>query len=117
MIKRTLTLLGLSIAMAIAAHAAPAKPNILFIITDDQGYGDWSINGHPLLKTPNVDRLAAELNALIERHAQGRGGARMTGGGFGGCVIAVVEHGALETVRTALQSSLGERQIFTVGLN
>jgi len=66
---------------------------------------------------PEVDHLAGELNALIARHAEGRGGARMTGGGFGGCVIAVVEHGALETVRKALQSSLGERQIFTVGLN
>ena len=40
--------------------AGSAKPNILFILTDDQGYGDWSITGHPLLKTPNVDRLAAE---------------------------------------------------------
>jgi galactokinase len=63
-----------------------------------------------------VDQLAAELNALIARHADGRGGARMTGGGFGGCVIAVVEHSALEIVRTALQESMGERQIFTVGL-
>jgi hypothetical protein len=31
-------------------------------------------------------------------------------------VIAVVEHSALEIVRTALQESMGERQIFTVGL-
>lgn len=38
----------------------PAKPNILLIITDDQGYGDWGTNGHPLLKTPHVDQLAAE---------------------------------------------------------
>ena len=38
----------------------PSQPNILFILTDDQGYGDWSINGHPLLKTPNVDKLASE---------------------------------------------------------
>jgi arylsulfatase A-like enzyme len=60
MIPRTLTLLGLAIALAIPAQAAPAKPNILFIITDDQGYGDWSVNGHPLLKTPHVDQLAAE---------------------------------------------------------
>lgn len=64
---------------------------------------------------PEVDQLAAELNALIARYADGRGGARMTGGGFGGCVIAVVEHGALETVLTALQESMGERQIVTVG--
>ncbi len=40
--------------------ASAAKPNILFIITDDQGYGDWGYTGHPLLKTPNVDRLAKE---------------------------------------------------------
>ena len=60
MIKRTLTLLALSIGLAIPADAAPAKPNILFIITDDQGYGDWSTNGHPLLKTPHADKLAAE---------------------------------------------------------
>ena len=46
-----------------AADPAPApasKPNILFILTDDQGYGDWGCTGHPLLKTPNVDRLAKE---------------------------------------------------------
>ena len=60
MIQRTLTLFGLGIALAIPTHAAPAKPNILFILTDDQGYGDWSTNGHPLLKTPHVDKLAAE---------------------------------------------------------
>jgi arylsulfatase A-like enzyme len=40
--------------------ASAAKPNILFILTDDQGYGDWGCTGHPLLKTPNVDRLAME---------------------------------------------------------
>jgi len=44
----------------VANAADSAKPNILFILTDDQGYGDWSINGHPLLKTPNVDRLAKQ---------------------------------------------------------
>lgn len=60
MIKRLFLLLGLGIALAIPAPAAPSKPNILFILTDDQGYGDWSTNGHPLLKTPNVDKLAAE---------------------------------------------------------
>ena len=56
-------LLACALAFAMAAGQAgafPAKPNILLIITDDQGYGDWSATGHPLLKTPNVDRLAAE---------------------------------------------------------
>ena len=34
-----------------------AQPNILFILTDDQGYGDMSRHGNPVLKTPNLDRL------------------------------------------------------------
>ena len=51
---------SLTRSAAAADSTAPAKPNILFILTDDQGYGDWSTNGHPLLKTPNVDRLAKE---------------------------------------------------------
>src|SRR5690349_7469467 len=35
-------------------------PNIVFILTDDQGYGDLSCHGNPVLKTPNLDRLHAE---------------------------------------------------------
>jgi arylsulfatase A-like enzyme len=36
------------------------RPNIVFIFTDDQGYGDMSCHGHPVLKTPNIDRLNRE---------------------------------------------------------
>jgi arylsulfatase A-like enzyme len=39
---------------------SPEKPNILLIITDDQGYGDLGINGNPHLKTPVLDKLAGE---------------------------------------------------------
>ena len=35
-------------------------PNILLIISDDQGYGDFGFTGNPLAKTPNIDRLAKE---------------------------------------------------------
>jgi membrane-anchored protein YejM (alkaline phosphatase superfamily) len=35
-------------------------PNVLLIITDDQGYGDLSITGNPHLKTPEIDNLAKE---------------------------------------------------------
>jgi len=34
------------------------KPNVVFILTDDQGYGDLSIHGNPHLKTPNLDSIA-----------------------------------------------------------
>jgi arylsulfatase A-like enzyme len=42
------------------ASSPESKPNILFILTDDQGYGDWSAHGHPLLQTPHVDQLWAQ---------------------------------------------------------
>lgn len=38
----------------------PPKPNILLILTDDQGYGDLGIHGNEWVKTPNLDRLARE---------------------------------------------------------
>lgn len=38
----------------------PSKPNILLILTDDQGYGDLGIHGNELVKTPNLNRLAGE---------------------------------------------------------
>lgn len=40
--------------------AGPTQPNILFILTDDQGYGDLSAHGNPVLRTPNLDKLHAE---------------------------------------------------------
>ncbi len=41
-------------------HGAEAKrPNIILVMADDQGWGDTSYNGHPELKTPNLDALAA----------------------------------------------------------
>lgn len=39
---------------------AADKPNILFIFTDDWGWGDLGCHGHPYVKTPNIDRLAKE---------------------------------------------------------
>ena len=36
------------------------KPNVIFILTDDQGWGDLSCAGHPYMRTPNLDRLAKE---------------------------------------------------------
>ena len=40
-------------------HAAE-RPNIVFVLTDDQGFGDMSCHGNPVLRTPNLDRLHDE---------------------------------------------------------
>ncbi|MCR9201632.1 MAG: sulfatase-like hydrolase/transferase [Planctomycetaceae bacterium] len=41
-------------------QSSAARPNVLVILTDDQGWGDLSLNGNQNLSTPNIDRLAAE---------------------------------------------------------
>jgi arylsulfatase A-like enzyme len=42
-----------------AVQAATVRPNVLLILTDDQGYGDLSSSGNPYLRTPNLDHLRA----------------------------------------------------------
>lgn len=45
-------------------------PNILIILTDDQGYGDISINGNPEVDTPNMDAFARSSVRLHDFHSQ-----------------------------------------------
>ena len=41
-------------------HAGRKRPNILYIIMDEWAYYELSCMGHPIMKTPNIDRMAAE---------------------------------------------------------
>jgi arylsulfatase A-like enzyme len=60
--KLLLAVAAVLAAMANPLHAAAAapKPNILFILTDDMGYGDIGCYGGKFAPTPNIDRLARE---------------------------------------------------------
>ncbi len=70
----------LSISLALSAFAAPihgqtvsakSKPNIIFIMADDLGYGDLGSYEKTLIKTPNIDRLAREGLRFTQAYAGG----------------------------------------------
>ncbi len=66
--KHTLALLTtLLFAPLVPLHAgeeALQKPNIVFIISDDQGAGDYGFMQHPHIRTPHIDKLAAQSLAF-----------------------------------------------------
>jgi len=57
---------GLPLESSKAATAE--KPNVILIMTDDQGYGDLACHGNPVLKTPNIDRLHGESIRFTDFH-------------------------------------------------
>jgi arylsulfatase A-like enzyme len=59
--KKTPPVLLVSVIFAACGFSAPAaeRPNILVILSDDQGWGDTGYNGNREVQTPNLDRLAA----------------------------------------------------------
>ncbi|MCB1078791.1 MAG: sulfatase-like hydrolase/transferase [Verrucomicrobiae bacterium] len=54
------------VAVCLSSEGRAAQPNVLLIITDDQGYGDFSLHGNPHLQTPNIDRLG-EASVRFDR--------------------------------------------------
>ncbi|MXV13767.1 arylsulfatase [Hufsiella ginkgonis] len=57
---KTLLTLLLAAACTTAGAQVTKKPNIIYIMADDMGYGDVGFNGQKKIKTPNIDQLAAE---------------------------------------------------------
>jgi len=50
--------------------AKPARPNVILLMTDDQGYGDFSCHGNPVLRTPNLDRLHGSSVRFTDFHVE-----------------------------------------------
>lgn len=48
-----------------AAHPAP-PPNVIIIMTDDQGYGDFGFTGNPIIRTPHLDAMASESAQMTQ---------------------------------------------------
>ncbi len=56
-------------ACGLAAYGAQTRrPNVVIVITDDQGYGDLACHGNPVIKTPNLDALHARAVRLTNFH-------------------------------------------------
>jgi arylsulfatase A-like enzyme len=47
----------------------PRSPNVLIVLTDDQGYGDFSCHGNPVLKTPNLDKWHGKSVRFVDFHS------------------------------------------------
>ncbi|MFI5076952.1 MAG: sulfatase-like hydrolase/transferase [Vicinamibacteria bacterium] len=78
MTKRTLLgavgialVLGGAPALLPAQSAAPEHPNVILIMTDDAGYGDFGVYGAPDIKTPHIDSLARDGVRLTDFYANG----------------------------------------------
>lgn len=53
----------------VALSSSAARPNIIFLLADDMGYGDLGCFGSPVIKSPNLDQLAAEGVRLTDCYA------------------------------------------------
>lgn len=70
LLNTVMPLLALPAMTTVAQQRAAAdKPNVIFIYADDIGYGDLSCNGSTTIRTPNVERMAAEGVRFTNAHS------------------------------------------------
>lgn len=60
----------LLLSLFCAGLCGEGRPNIVFILADDLGYGEVGYNGQKIIRTPNIDRLARE-GMILTRHYSG----------------------------------------------
>ena len=60
---------GFLVIFSFHGHFVQAQhPNVIVLMTDDQGYGEFSCNGNPLIETPNIDRLGSQSIRMTDFH-------------------------------------------------
>jgi len=73
MLRRTFLAFALATVSSVALAASPAgssrRPNIVFILADDLGYGDVSAYGQAKFRTPNIDRMAQQGRLFTQGYA------------------------------------------------
>ena len=61
--------IGFLIALLLVGNVVQAqRPNVIVLMTDDQGYGEFSCHGNSLVKTPSIDRLASQSIRMTDFH-------------------------------------------------
>ena len=50
--------------LSVCNFLSAERPNVILVITDDQGYGDLGVTGNPVLKTPNIDAMAKRSGSM-----------------------------------------------------
>ena len=66
--KWFLLCMGMPVSLFAVYCVNADQPNIVIVIADDQGYGDLSHTGNPIIQTPHIDTLAAESTSLTDYH-------------------------------------------------
>ena len=75
---KSVLILGAAAALLASCTAQPKKenssaeiqkPNVIFLVADDIGFGDFSCNGATEISTPNVDKLASQGVRFTDAHA------------------------------------------------
>ena len=61
-------LLSILCIFSMSTFAQNSPPNVIIIITDDQGYGDLACHGNPIIKTPNLDKLYTQSTRFTNFH-------------------------------------------------
>jgi arylsulfatase A len=64
--NKVITILLCTLGALCSLSNAGPRPNIIFLLADDMGYGDLACYGHPVIKSPNLDRLAKEGMKLTD---------------------------------------------------
>jgi arylsulfatase A-like enzyme len=57
---KTLSISLLSLSLSLLALSEASKPNIIFLMADDLGFGDVGFNGNELIQTPHLGRMAVD---------------------------------------------------------
>ncbi|MFP6673731.1 MAG: sulfatase [Pirellulaceae bacterium] len=110
-----LTLLAVLSTSGVQA-AKPVAPNIILIFVDDMGYGDLACYGNPSIKTPNIDRLAAEGQRWTSFYSSGSTCVPSRRGLMTGRHPALMQGNNLAALRDELLASMLKSQGYSTAI-